>query len=187
MKKTIFRSFVVGLFAVVSLNASAYVNTSYIRYCIQDPGPNYFRLHEFFSCNWMDANSYELFEVDMYNDPNDNADHSGELIRIVWGPDFASNFEPDDQVFVFGREDYWYDMTFQGTHAEFQTVVELDYYGKFYIVVWSGSTAGYRCFNYPVYYYRKMFENNDSVYDGCVPNWRVAWGWESWTTPYMWF
>lgn len=176
MKKTMLRSFIIGLFAVVSFNASAYLNIEYLKSCV---GEN--NLGQIYTAVSIAPYSSYYFEVDAY--PNDNYDHTGDLVRVVWGPSFYhSGFGEGDSFGVYGVGDGGADMLYRGTGSVDEILVEVDSEGHFWMCINTGPTAGYREFG-TICYWNPYFENYTAGMDyfGHLPlNWNVAWGWSPW-------
>ncbi len=173
MKKTVFRSLIVGLFAFVSLNASAGMNWDYLQENFETADGNLPGFHV--SCQWLDAYSGAQYVVDAFPYDEGNVDHTGELVRVVWGPYFyESGFYPGDCVYVRGSDGNYTEI-WLGTNAIYQTIIPVSPDGTFDVFINSGSTAGYRYFGGgPIVFWPLWLE---FARVGGEPNWNVVWGW----------
>lgn len=188
MKKTMLRSLIVGLFAVVSLNTSAVMNNDYMYYYFDKPYSGslgvFNELGTSESGTWMNPNSFATFEIDAF--PYDNYDRTGCMVRVVWGPNFShSGFYEGDEAGVYGVNDTGADILFQGTHAVYETLVEVDSEGHFWLGINSGPTDGVRYFG-TIFYWAQYLE--DSFFGGPgVVDWDAIWGWSAWSGPVGWY
>jgi hypothetical protein len=184
MKKTMFRFLVFGLFAVVSLNASAEMNYMYIKYCVGDKYYFSEKVGDFYvSWSWMEPYTCIDYEIDAFPNDNENSTHTGELVRVAWGPSFnLSGLQEGDVLGVYGMGDTGACISWQGTNSVYETVVEVNSDGKFWFHVCAGSTAGVRTFG-PLFYWWRNFEDFECGAREQI-NWNLVWGWGAWSWPY---
>ncbi len=174
MKKSVFRSLIIGLFTISAVNVSAEMNYQYLSDHFFNFTYNYGLPGFYISGEMMEANTDYYYEVDAF--PNDDYDHTGDMVRVVWGPYFfQQGFFQGDNVYICHRDETGYYQDTQvwlGTNSIYETMIYVAPNGKFGIRVSTGQTAGVRYFGGgPILYWPEFWEYSEGE-----PVWNTVWG-----------